>query len=143
MVATGVPVRAAVFPAFWRVKAAAHALDIGHGAAQVLRGHSSRKAYHGSSSWLFGQHQALPHGAVGGLPEVAALGVFEVGAARNEGDLHIGQRRTDQHAGMLLFFQMGQHQALPVLVQHLFPAVGGKLHPAAPGQGSSFRCTSA
>ena len=30
---------------------------------------------------------------------------------------------------------MGQHQPLPVLVQHFFPAVGGKLHPAAPGQG--------
>ena len=35
---------------------------------------------------------------------------------------------------MLLFFQMGQHQPLPVFVQNLFPAVGGKLHPAAPGQ---------
>ena len=29
---------------------------------------------------------------------------------------------------------MGQYQPLPVFIQHLFPAVGGKLHPAAPGQ---------
>ena len=35
---------------------------------------------------------------------------------------------------MLLFFQMGQHEALPVFVQLFLPAVGGKLHPAAPGQ---------
>ena len=29
---------------------------------------------------------------------------------------------------------MGQHEALPVFVQLFLPAVGGKLHPAAPGQ---------
>ena len=61
--------------------------------------------------------------------------MFKMGAARNEGDLHVRQRRTGQHAKVLLFFQMGQHKALPVLVQHFFPAVGGKLHPAAAGQG--------
>ena len=80
-------------------------------------------------------HQALPHGAVGGLTEIAALGVLEVGTARDEGDLHIGQRGTGQHAEVLLFFEVGQHQPLPVLVQHLFPAVGVELHPAAAGQG--------
>ena len=79
-------------------------------------------------------HEALPHGAVGGLPEVAALGMLEMGAARDEGDLHIRQRRADEDAEMLLFFQMGQHEALPVFVQLFLPAVDGKLHPAAPGQ---------
>ena len=44
------------------------------------------------------------------------------------------QRRSDQHAKVLFFFQMGQHKALPVFVQHFFPAVGGKLHSAAARQ---------
>ena len=61
--------------------------------------------------------------------------MLEVGPARNEGDLHIGEGRPGQHAKVLFFFQMGQHQPLPVFVQHLFPAVGGKLHAAAAGQG--------
>ena len=59
-------------------------------------------------------HQALPDGAVGRLPEVAALGVLEVGAARNEGDFHISQGCPDEHTQMLLFLKMRQHQPLPV-----------------------------
>ena len=61
--------------------------------------------------------------------------MLEVCPARDEGNFHIRQRRTGQHAHMLLFFQVGQHKALPVLVQHFLAAVGGKLQPAAPGQG--------
>ena len=60
--------------------------------------------------------------------------MLKVRFAGEQSDLYIGQRCTDQNAKVLLFFQMGQHQPLPVFVQHLFPAVGGKLHPAAPGQ---------
>ena len=121
-------------PAFRRVKTALHALDIAHGTADVLGRHFQPESIPRLQQLAFGHHQALPHSAVGRLPEVAALGVLEVCSARDEGDLHIGQRRTGQHAEMLFFLQMGQHKALPVLVQHLFPAVGGKLHPAAAGQ---------
>ena len=60
--------------------------------------------------------------------------MLEVCFAGEQSDLYIGQRCAGQHAKVLLFFQMGQHQTLPVFIQHLFPAVGGKLHPAAPGQ---------
>ena len=60
--------------------------------------------------------------------------MLEVRSAGEQSDFHIRQRCTGQNAKVLLFFQMGQHQPLPVFVQHLFPAVGGKLHPAAPGQ---------
>ena len=60
--------------------------------------------------------------------------MLEVGAAGDEGDLHVRQRCAHEDANVLLFFQMRQHEALPVLVQLLFPAVGGELHPAAPGQ---------
>ena len=52
-----------------------------------------------------------------------------------QGNFHIRQRRAGQHAQMLLFFQVGQHKPLPVLVQHFLAAVGGKLQPAAPGAG--------
>ena len=61
--------------------------------------------------------------------------MLEVGPARNEGNFYIRQRCPDENTQVLFFFQMGQHQPLPVFVQHLFPAVGGKLHPAAGGQG--------
>ena len=60
--------------------------------------------------------------------------MLEVRFAGEQGDFYIGQRCTDQNAKVLLLFQMGQHQTLPVFVQNLFPAIGGKLHPAAPGQ---------
>ena len=122
-----------------RVKAAAHLLNVVHGPAHVFRRELQPEGIPRFEKLRFVDlschHQALPHGAVGGLTEIAALGVLEVGAARDEGDLHIGQRGTGQHAKVLLFFEMGQHQPLPVLVQHLFPAVGGELHPAAAGQG--------
>ena len=132
-----------LFPAFWRVKAALHALDIGHGTAKVLHRHFQPKGIPWLQQLAFGQHQALPHRAIGGLPEISALRVFKMRAARNEGDLHVRQRRTGQHAKVLLFFQMGQHKALPVLVQHFFPAVGGKCIPLPRGRGSSLTCTSA
>lgn len=101
-------------------------------------GSSSRKAYHGSSScalWICAAIiRPLPHRAVGRLPEIAALGMLQVGAARDEGDLYIGQRGTGQHTKVLFFFEMGQHQTLPVLIQHLFAAVGRNCILAAAGQ---------
>ena len=109
-------------------------------------GTSSRKEYHGSRAGSFDlvcHHEALPHGAVGGLPEVAALGVFEMGAARDEGDLHIRQRRADEDAEVLLFFQMGQHEALPVLSSSSSRQLTANCIPLPRDSGSSFRCTSA
>ena len=121
-------------PAFRRVKAAFHALDIAHGTAEVLCRNFQTEGIPWLQQLTFCHHQTLPHCAVGRLPEVAALRVLEVGAACNQCDLHIGQRRTGQHTKMLFFFQMGQHKALPVFVQHFFPAVCRKLHSAAPWQ---------
>ena len=60
--------------------------------------------------------------------------MLQVRFAGKQGDFYIGQRCAGQNAKVLLFFQMGQHQTLPVFVQNLFPAIGSKLHPAAPGQ---------
>ena len=130
--------RLAIRSRLGRVEAAAHLLDVVHRTAYILGRKFQPEGVPRLQQLRFvdlrGHHQALPHGAVGRLPEVAALGVLEVGAARDEGDLHIGQRGTGQHTKVLFFFEMGQHQTLPVLVQHLFAAVGRKLHPAAAGQ---------
>ena len=38
----------------------------------------------------FRLHQSVPHGPVGGLSKIAALGVLFVGAARQQGDFDIG-----------------------------------------------------
>ena len=122
-----------------RVKATLHPLDVIHGTAQVLGRDFQPERIPGLQQLCFadliGHHQALPHRAVSRLPEVTALGVLEVGPARNEGNFYIRQRCPDENTQVLFFFQMGQHQPLPVFVQHFFPAVGGKLHPAAGGQG--------
>ena len=91
----------------------------------------------------FVHHKALPHGAVGGLPEVAALGVLEMGAARDEGDLHIRQRRADEDAEVLLFFQMGQHERCQFLSSSSSRQSAANCIPLPRGSGSSFRCTSA
>ena len=122
------------FSAFRRVKAAFHALDIGHGTTKAFHWHFQPEGIPRLQQLAFGHHQALPHSAVGRLPKISALCVLQVGTARNEGDLHVRQRRSDQHAKVLFFFQMGQHKALPVFVQHFFPTVGGKLHSAAARQ---------
>ena len=86
-------------------------------------GSSRRSAYHGSSSCTFpragGCAQALAHGAVGGLAEVAALGVLEVRAPGCQRDFDIGQRRAGQHARVGALGQVGQDQPLPAAVQRV------------------------
>ena len=70
-------------------------------------GTSSRNVYQRLQQLCFadliGHHQALPHRAVGRLPEIAALGVLQVGPARDEGNLHIRQRGPGQHAPGAVF----------------------------------------
>ena len=78
-----------------------------------------------------GRPQPLPHGTVGRLAEIPALGVLEMGFAGGQRDFYIGQRRARQHADMAALGQVGQNQPLPVSVQRVRPAGGGKLHAAA------------
>ena len=80
-----------------------------------------------------GRPQALPHGAVGGLAEVPALGVLQVGLACRQGDFYVGQRCTGQYTGMGALRQVGQDQPLPVFRQSVRLAVCRQLHAAAPG----------
>ncbi len=58
-----------------------------------------------------------------------------VGAARRQRDLYVGQRRTDQHAGVGALGKVGQNQPLPVFGQCVGRAVCRQLHAAAPRTG--------
>ena len=77
--------------------------------------------------------QSLAHCPVGGLTEVAALGVLDVGPACRQSDLHVGERGAGQGAQVGLFRQMGQDQPLPAARQFVLPTGGGDLHAASPG----------
>ena len=91
---------------FGGLKLCAHALQIVHGAAHLLGGHLQRKLIHRLQQHRLCLAQALPHGAVGGLTKIAALGVLGVGAPCHQRDLDIGDGRARQAAEMLFFFQM-------------------------------------
>ena len=98
-------------------------------------GSSSRSAYHGSSSCTFPARAAVRRpwrtARVGGLAEVAALGVLEVRVPGCQRDFDIGQRRACQHARVGALGQVGQDQPLPVAVQRVGAAGRGQLHAAA------------
>ena len=104
---------------FRRRKPPAHALDIRHGAPDAF----ARQLQPEIVPWLeedaLGAHESLPHGAVGRLTEVAALGVLQMRPSRGERDLHIGDRRAGQHAAVLFFRKMRQYKALPVEIEFI------------------------
>jgi hypothetical protein len=63
-------------------------------------------------------HQRLPHGAVGRLREVAALGVLQVRLSRQQAVMrNIRQRRPGQHAPVRFSARVRQHEALPVEIE--------------------------
>ena len=105
-----------------RLKAAVKPLNIVHGSAEIFRRHLQHKIIDRLQQDALGTAQALPHGAVGRLPKVAALGVLGVRLAGNERDLHIGYRRAGEHAEVCFFIQMGQNQPLPVFVEQVLLA---------------------
>ena len=58
--------------------------------------------------------------------------MFLMRSSRQKGDLHIRNPGTGQNSSVRLFFQMGQNQALPVPIQHIFAAVRCKLEARSP-----------
>ena len=82
-----------------------------------------------------GLHQAVADGAVGGLAEVAALGVLQMGASRDQLDVHVRQRRAGEHARMGALEHVGLDQPLPVQRQIVHVALRFKGHAAAPRPG--------
>ena len=73
-----------------RVHLAAHLLQVRHGPAHLLGGDFQPEPVPRLQQHTFRLHQPMPHGPVGGLSEIAALGVLFVGAARQQGDFDIG-----------------------------------------------------
>ena len=94
-----------------------HLLDIRHGPAQIFLGNLQTELIPRLQQHGPGLHQPLPDGPVGGLPEVAALGVLQVGPAREQRHLHIRDGGAGEHPQVLLFLQMGENQPLPVQIQ--------------------------
>ena len=93
-----------VFPfALRRVDRAAHVLKVGHRAADALGGNVEAEVIVGLKEDAFRLHEALPHGAVCRLTEIAALGVLQMRAACDERKLYVRQRRAGQHARVLAF----------------------------------------
>ncbi len=119
---------------FRRVRRAAHRGKVGHRAAHALRRQLETEIVKRLEQYALGLHQTLPHGAVGRLPEIAALSMLEVRAPREERDFHVGQRTARQHARMRALGKMGENETLPVEVQLVRRTGGGELN-AAPAWG--------
>ena len=81
-----------------------------------------------------GGAQPLAHRPVGGLAEVPALGVLQVGPARRQGEGHVGEGRAHEGPDVGLFPQVGEDEPLPVPGQVVLPAGGGQVD-AAPRRG--------
>ena len=73
-----------------RVHAAAHALQVGHRPAHALGRQLQPEVVIGFQQDRLGLHQPLTDRAIGRLPEVAALGVLEVGAPGEQGEANVG-----------------------------------------------------
>ena len=76
-------------------------------------------------------HQPLADGAVDGFAEIAALRVFEMGAAGEQRHLHVRERRAEQYALVLLLKDVRADQVLPALFEHVQRAAALKGDPAS------------
>ena len=112
----------------------AHGPDVGDAPADLLGGHRENKVVPRFQQHGFCLHQPLPHRPVGGLPEVAALGVFQVGFANQQGNLHVRNGRAGEDAPVGLFRQMRENQLLVIAVQYVRGAHRAEYQSAAPGQ---------
>ena len=118
-----------------RLEFSVHLLDIAHRPPDVFGRQEDAEIVIGLEKHALCLHQALPHGAVGGLPEIAALGMLQMRASRDQRDAHIGDRRAGQHADMLALEKMRQDQPLPIAPEHLLGAGGGEMQAAAARRG--------
>ena len=117
------------------VKGAGHGLQVADGPAQLVGGEGEREGVPWLQQDALGSHETLADGAIGRLAEVAALRVLQVGAAGHEGELHVREGCPGEDAPVGLFGQVGQDEALPVAVQHVFGTAGVEPDAAALGQG--------
>ena len=121
--------------AFGGLQLAAHGPQIRDCPADTGLGHGQAEIIPGLQQHTFRLHQALPHRPVGGLTEIAALGVLQMRLAHQQGQLHVGDGRAGENALMHLLPQMGENQLLILPVQHIRGAYGVQHQTAAPGEG--------
>ena len=91
-----------------------HGPQVADGAARLVGGDLQTEAVPGLQQHALGLHEALAQRPVGGLAEVAALGVLQVRPARQQRDAHVGQRRAGEDAEVLTLRQVRQDEPLPV-----------------------------
>ena len=91
-----------------------HLLEVGHGPAQIFLGQLQAEVVIRLQEDGPAHHQALADRPVGGLAEVAALGVLGVCPASQDADLHVRDLRPGQDTAVAALLQVGQDQPLPV-----------------------------
>ena len=116
-------------------KSGGHGPQVSDGPAQLCLGEGETEAVAGLQQDALGLHQALAHGPVGGLPEVASLCVLQMRPSGHQGELHIGDGRAGEDAQMGSFLQMRENQPLPGPLQHIFAAAGVEYQAAARRKG--------
>ena len=79
-------------------------------------------------------HKSLSDRPIGRLTKISALGMLYMRPACGKRDLHIGYRRSRQHAEMLFFSEVHQNKPLPVSVKRILTAIACKFQSASPRQ---------
>ena len=110
-------------------------LQIRHGPSHVHGGQLQAEPVIGLQEGTASLHESLADGAVGGLTEVAALGVLLMGAARHQHHFGVGERGTDPGTQVGLLVEVGEDESLPALVQHVLGEVGVKDQSRPGGEG--------
>ena len=114
-----------------RLAGAPHPLDVRHGPAHLVGGHLQAQVVPGLQQNATGALEPLSHRPVGGLAEIAPLGVLHMGPTGHQRDPHVGDGRAGKHSPVLLLRQVGEDQPLPVPVQLVLGAGGVKAQAAA------------
>ena len=112
-----------------------HGPQISNGAAHLGLGKAQAEPIVGFQQNALRLHQPLAQGPVGGLPEVAAFGVLQMGPASSQSNFHIGDGRAGEHAQVGLFLEMGENQPLPGSLQNVLAALAVKDQTTARRQG--------
>ncbi len=101
----------------------------------MLGGELQAELVPGLQKDALGLHQTLAHRPIGGLAEVAPLGVLHMGPPGHQRDAQIRDGGPGEHAGVAALGQVGEDEPLPVPVQHVLSAGGEELQAAAPRAG--------
>ena len=113
------------------VEFSAHCAHVAYGAAYLLRRNLDAKIIPRLEQHAFCLHKSLPHRAIHGLAEIAALGVLYMRPAGYEAYLHIRKRRACQNAEMRFFRKVCHYKALPIAVKLVQGTAAFKAQPRA------------